>query len=61
MYLATKPDAPLIDRNDLAQVLWIQQVLWIHTCGERGQTNQIRKHHGDLAAFGGVLGGLVGC
>ena len=48
-------DAPLIGRNDLAQVLRV------HTGGERRRTDKVREHHGDLAALGGVLGGFVGC
>jgi hypothetical protein len=39
----------MIARDDLAQVLWV------HPCGER-RTNQVREHHGDLAAFGGFVG-----
>src|SRR4029077_20616010 len=48
-------NARLVGRNDLAEVLWV------HPCGERCRTDQVREHHGDLAALGGVLGGFVGC
>ena len=48
-------DARLIGRNDLAQVLGVE------TRGERRRTDKVRKHHGDLAALGGVLGRFVGC
>ena len=43
-------DAFLIGRNDLAQVLRV------HAGGERRRTDQVREHHRDLAALGGVLG-----
>ena len=42
-------DALLIGGNDLAQVLWV------HTRRERGRTDEVREHHRDLAALGGVL------
>ena len=45
-------DALLIGRNDLAQVLRV------HARGERRRTDEVREHHCDLAALGGVLGGL---
>ena len=43
-------DAFLIGRNDLAQVLRV------HAGGECRRTDQVREHHRDLAALGGVLG-----
>src|SRR5262249_20086328 len=43
-------DAFLIRRDDLAQVLRV------HADGERRRTDQIREHHRDLAALGGVVG-----
>src|SRR4051812_6072005 len=43
----------LIGRNDLTQILWVQ------TCGERRRTDKVRKHHGDLAALGRILGSFV--
>ena len=42
-------DAFLIGRNDLAQVLRV------HAGGERRRADQVREHHRDLAALGGVL------
>ena len=42
-------DAFLIGRNDLAQVLGV------HAGGERRRTDQVREHHRDLAALGGVV------
>ena len=48
-------DALLIGRNDLSQVLRV------HAGGKRRRTDQVREHHRDLAALGGVLGGYVGC
>ena len=47
-------DAFLIGRNDLAQVLRV------HAGGERRRTDQVREHHRDLAALGGVLGLWLG-
>ena len=47
-------DAFLIGRNDLAQVLRV------HAGGERRRADQVREHHRDLAAFGGVLGLRLG-
>src|SRR5262249_40649807 len=43
-------DAFLVGRNDLAQVLRV------HACGKRSRTDQVREHHRDLAALGGVVG-----
>src|SRR4029079_15104272 len=34
------------------------EVLRVHPGGERSRTDQVREHHGDLAALGGVLRGL---
>ena len=54
-------DAFLIGRNDLAQVLRV------HARGECRRTDEVREHHRDLAALGGVLGlrlspgGGLGC
>jgi hypothetical protein len=48
-------NAFLIGRNDLAQVLRV------HSGRQRRRTDQVREHHRDLAALGGVLGGIVGC
>jgi hypothetical protein len=48
-------DAFLIGRNDLAKVFRVQ------TGGERRRTDKVREHHGDLAALGGLLGGIVDC
>ena len=45
-------DAFLIGRNDLAQVLRV------HAGRERRRADQVREHHRDLAALGGVLRGL---
>ena len=42
-------DAFLIGRNDLAQVLGV------HAGGERRRPDQVREHHRDLPALGGVL------
>ena len=42
-------DALLIGRNDLAQVLGV------HTRRECRRTDEVREHHRDLAALGGVL------
>ena len=44
-------DALLIRRNDFPQVLRV------HTPRECRRTDKVRKHHRDLAALGGVLGG----
>src|SRR5690242_15426198 len=41
-------DALLISGNDIAQILRV------HTRRERGRTNEVREHHGDLAALGGI-------
>jgi hypothetical protein len=41
-------DAFLINRNDLSQVLQVR------AGGKRGRTDQVREHHGDLAALGFV-------
>ena len=46
-------DAFLIGGNDLAQVLRV------HARGERCRTDEVREHHRDLAALGGVLGGFA--
>src|SRR5262249_54859797 len=43
-------DAFLIGRNELAQVLRV------HAGGKRRRTDQVREHHRDLAALGGVVG-----
>ena len=43
-------DALLIGRNDLAQVLRV------HARRECRRTDQVREHHRDLAALGGVFG-----
>jgi len=43
-------DAFLIRRNNLTQVFWV------HASGERRRTDQVREHHRNLAALGGVLG-----
>ena len=48
-------DALLIGRNDLAQVLRV------HTRRERCRTDEVREHHGNLAALGGVLRGEGRC
>ena len=45
-------DAFLIGGNDLAQVLRV------HARGECCRTDEVREHHRDLAALGGVLRGL---
>ena len=45
-------DTLLIAGNDLAKVFRV------HTTGQRSRTNEVRKHHSDLAALCGVLGGL---
>ena len=42
-------DALLIGRNDLAQVLGV------HARGECRRADEVREHHRDLAALGGVL------
>ncbi len=47
-------DAFLIGRNDLSQVLRV------HAGGKRGRTDQVREHHGDLAALGIVPGARFG-
>ena len=47
-------DALLIGRNDLAQVLRV------HTGRECRRTDEVREHHRDLAALGGVLGLRLG-
>ena len=47
-------DAFLIGRNDLAQVLRV------HAGRERRRADQVREHHRDLAALGGVLGLRLG-
>jgi hypothetical protein len=41
-------DAPLVGRNDLAQVLGV------HASRECGGANKVREHHCDLATLGGV-------
>jgi len=43
-------DASLVGRDELSQVFRI------HPSGECGRTNEVRKHHRDLAALGGVMG-----
>ncbi len=43
-------DPSLIGRNDLSQVFRV------HAGRKRGRTDQVRKHHRDLAALGSVLG-----
>ena len=48
-------DAFLIGRNDLAQVLRV------HAGGERRRADEVREHHRDLAALGGVLGLRLHC
>ena len=45
-------DALLISGNDLAQVFRV------HACRECCRTDEVREHHGDLPALGGVLRGL---
>ena len=58
MYFATKPpkrrtefgDTFLMGRNDLSQVLGV------HPGGECRRADEVREHHRDLAALGGVLG-----
>ena len=47
-------DALLIGGNDLAQVLRV------HARRERCRTDEVREHHRDLAALGGVLGLRLG-
>ena len=47
-------DALLVGGNDLAQVLGV------HASRERRRADQVREHHRDLAAFGGVLGLRLG-
>ena len=57
MYFATNPpkrcaslgDALLIGGNHLTQILRV------HACRQRCRADQVREHHGDLAALGGVL------
>ena len=48
-------DAFLIGRNDLAQILRVD------AGGECRRTDQVREHHRDLAALGGVFRGRVDC
>jgi hypothetical protein len=46
-------DAFLIGRDDLTQVFRV------HACRERRRADQVREHHGNLAALRGILGGGV--
>src|SRR4029077_2548471 len=47
-------NARLIGRDDLAQVLRV------HTYRECRRADEVREHHGDLAALGGVFGLRLG-